>query len=280
MIRYILILVFLTIVPAMAQLSNPQKQFIQHENLITVNPGGENSIAGWSETGGGSLTTTTSAALVGAGNASIIFNATAINDVVETAAYTIKAGLFGRECLGRMIYKGGDENLTFQVTDGTSVIQSVVLVNAGTYREANLSFTCPLSGTLNLEVMTSNAADPPAILIDNAYIGENYLRVTNTSGGITGIEAAKLNCDSGSAITSQLGAWVSAIGNVSAGVCAVTLTTGIFSVAPYCWVNDITEDQAVTLTVSSATAVSVQCRTNAAADCTVHDFDLFCLGVK
>lgn len=61
-----------------------------------------------------------------------------------------------------------------------------------------------------------------------------------TSGNMSGgerVERAKLNCDSGSAITSQSGSWISSIGNVSSGFCAVTIASGVFSAAPTCTVT-------------------------------------------
>lgn len=107
--------------------------------------------------------------------------------------------------------------------------------------------------------------------------------VINSSTGITRVEASNINCDASSAITSQHGSWVSSVGNVSGGACAVTLTTGTFSAAPYCLVEitgAISTGLETSVTASSATAVSVDCEDDASNACTSYDFNLFCIGAK
>lgn len=105
----------------------------------------------------------------------------------------------------------------------------------------------------------------------------------NSSAGVTRTEAAKLNCDSGAAITSQQGAWVSSIGNVSSGACIATLTAGIFSSAPWCVASDINVASApviVAANASSATSVTIDCADNAGAACTAYDVNLICVGPR
>jgi hypothetical protein len=109
--------------------------------------------------------------------------------------------------------------------------------------------------------------------------------VTNTANGVTGIEAAKLNCDAGSSIMSQQGTWVSSIGNISGGACAVTLTTGTFSATPYCTATPATAGGYSTglelnVDATSATAVSVDCEDDASTACSAVDFILHCVGAK
>lgn len=47
-------------------------------------------------------------------------------------------------------------------------------------------------------------------------------------------ESARINCDGGSAINGQEGSWISSVGNISAGGCAVTIASGVFSDIPTC----------------------------------------------
>lgn len=102
--------------------------------------------------------------------------------------------------------------------------------------------------------------------------------------GVTVDAVAKLNCDSGSAITSQLGSWVSSIGNVSAGACTVTLASGTFSQTPYCIAGVDATLPALGLIVSanatSSTSVTIDCEDDASTACTAYDVVLNCKGVK
>ena len=113
--------------------------------------------------------------------------------------------------------------------------------------------------------------------------------VTSNSSGLERIERAKLNCDAGSAITSQSGSWVSSIGNIASGACAVVVASGIFSSTPTC---TATLNQAIgTFTAgtqvlpTSATAFSVGCTylnngSSTVNNCTSSDFDVVCIGPR
>lgn len=108
--------------------------------------------------------------------------------------------------------------------------------------------------------------------------------VTSSYQGTVKTEVANLNCDAASAITSQLGSWVTSIGNVSAGACAVNLVAGVFSSAPYC---DVTStglaNPNVALSVVSATSstITVDCDGSASgSDCAAYDFNLTCTGPR
>lgn len=85
--------------------------------------------------------------------------------------------------------------------------------------------------------------------------------VTSGSTGAERIERAYLNCDSGSAITSQSGSWVSTIGNISSGTCTVTIATGMFSATPVCVTTTNNNSNAVVegtqISVASATSFTL-----------------------
>lgn len=108
--------------------------------------------------------------------------------------------------------------------------------------------------------------------------------VSNSSGVLKEI-IANLNCDAGSAITSQTGSTsngVASIGNVSGGACAVTLASGTFSTTPYCWATPnaafASAGLILSAAASSSTAISVDCEDDASGACTSYDFNLLCKG--
>lgn len=108
--------------------------------------------------------------------------------------------------------------------------------------------------------------------------------VVNSSGGVTTVEVAKLNCDGASAITSQLGSWVASIGNIASGACAVTLSSR-FSATPYCTATSattggISAGLILNVDATSSTAVSIDCEDDASSACTAFDFILTCVGQK
>lgn len=108
--------------------------------------------------------------------------------------------------------------------------------------------------------------------------------VTSSSTGQVRTEVANINCDAGSAITSQIGSWVSSIGNISGGACAVTLATGAFSSAPYCFAVDnsgfSTTGKIYSAQTTSATALSVDCEDDASGACSSFDANIQCIGPK
>jgi hypothetical protein len=89
----------------------------------------------------------------------------------------------------------------------------------------------------------------PAPLLVNSTV--------NPRAGVTTIPAAKLNCDASSAILSDDG-YVSSIGNISSGACAVTLDS-VFVAAPNCefTIDSASLDVDAHVNVTSPTAVSI-----------------------
>lgn len=108
--------------------------------------------------------------------------------------------------------------------------------------------------------------------------------VNTQLSSVLAYEAATINCDGGSAITSQDGAWVSSVGNISAGACVVTLAAGAFSSAPRCIAQDIAvagDPSGISAVATSATSVTVDCvQAGGTTDCTSYDFNLYCRAGK
>jgi len=94
---------------------------------------------------------------------------------------------------------------------------------------------------------------------------------------------ALLNCDASSAITSQIGTWVSSIGNISAGACTITLNSGIFTTTPYCFVtrNASTADNLghhYNVNATSTTNVTIDGMNSADTALGSYDFYFQCVG--
>ncbi|MGV8130682.1 MAG: hypothetical protein ACP5N7_01105 [Candidatus Pacearchaeota archaeon] len=106
------------------------------------------------------------------------------------------------------------------------------------------------SNSLNWTIKYVSQSFPTPNIINS--ISTTYLGQVRT-------ERAVLNCDSGSAITSQLGSWVSSIGNISSGICTVTLNSGIFNTTPICKCADqsSTLDSTTKGNATSTTSVSI-----------------------
>jgi hypothetical protein len=113
--------------------------------------------------------------------------------------------------------------------------------------------------------------------------------VTSGASGAERIERAKINCDSSSAILSQSGSWITAVGNIASGACAVTIATGMFSAAPTCTLtaNAATYSapsgsQPVMAfgSATTTTALSVKAISDASGISTAFDVDVICMGPK
>jgi len=137
--------------------------------LAEYNNKAEEGTAFWSETGGGTFTTTTTAANVGNGLASFSFDASANNDYLESDIRTIPSGLYGANCLAEFYYKGFDSNITAQVHDGTNVIASRALVAATGFVKEQLNFICPSSGNFKLRFLAS--ANAAIGYLDEVHLG-------------------------------------------------------------------------------------------------------------
>lgn len=193
------------------------------------------------------------------------------------------------------------QNAALQLTDGTTVIANQNFSNAGSY------FTdCHVIGLYNATSLNAvtfrlygkvasgnivlNGGDSSvewSIVPVGSFNKVSVMNQVSTdySSGIN-TNSAKLNCDAGSSIMSQLGSWVSSIGNVSGGACTVTLASGMYSSTPYCFAQLSDSDFATTVgnlnvIESSATSISVDCTTSdTPTACSAYDFNLQCVGPR
>jgi|GEM_PF-5913742 len=150
--------------------------------------------------------------------------------------------------------------------------QTLRLQWASSAGSTTLSGVSPGVSTLEWSIFAIDQALPSPVLVHS---------VASSYSGVTAIEVAQLNCDASSSIISQHGSWVSSIGNISAGTCAITLSAGAFSSTPYCQMTlaqSVSSDGLIGITASSATSLTTDCFSG--VNCTTYDFNLTCIGAK
>jgi hypothetical protein len=161
---------------------------------------------------------------------------------------------------GTTIYSGAkvSQATTNSIYDSTSFILGTVTY---TSLQSNKEFSVYIKRTAgggNCYTDANNSAEVGIIPLTQSMPMPQILNNVESaaSGGIKTMSAT-LNCDAGSAITSQDGSWVSAIGNISSGVCAVTISSGT-SNTPRCWCE------------GTGTTKDVNCRANATSSTNVN----------
>lgn len=109
------------------------------------------------------------------------------------------------------------------------------------------------------------------------------------SAGVERVERATVTCSGSSSITRQSGTWITAIGNISSGNCAITIAAGIFSAAPTCTIGlhatDATNIYSLEAPVTSSTAMAVGAHYLASGSSTVQTpsslpLHIICMGPR
>jgi hypothetical protein len=108
--------------------------------------------------------------------------------------------------------------------------------------------------------------------------------IKEAGNGVFNIQSAVVTCSGSSSILRQTGSWVSSVGNVSSGMCTLTLAAGTFSSTPTC-VESISAGSVSNLAVNvghtSDTSVSVGCYNGATtAACTSYTASIICMGPR
>jgi len=208
------------------------------------------------------------------------------------------AGSFRKNAASQVCYfrfsDGTNSSAGMEVfTDGTNTVDMPVLMGRITYTspvgDTTIRIQSANDGSINCEVNASIAGkrDLEITLIPLSQSLPAPLlvgSVTSNSTGAERIERARINCDSGSAITSQSGSWISSVGNVSSGTCTLTLASGMFSAAPSCTatiVQSATSTHAVKISSTAAgSVVSLAIDSNSGATLSSYDFDIICMGPR
>jgi len=145
------------------------KEASSQEINTLKNPGFENGLVGWTNSGGLTFSAV-SGANAAFGKRSAAWDANSNGDSLSSDLQTIPSGLHRRTCIGSVVYKGGDANIELQVVDGSAnVLSKVALAVANTYSKASVTFTCPAAGTFGLKFVAT--ADAAELFVDQALLG-------------------------------------------------------------------------------------------------------------
>lgn len=164
---FLVLLMFIVCDLAFGQFTDLQEAKLNLMNLYS-NPGAEAQLDGWSETGGGTLTTDTSTKR--SGKAAIKFTSSATSDYLNFPVVVVKKGT--NNCEASFYYK-----TTSTVYDTEIYINSVRVaildLNAATeFTKAIVTFVCT-DFVNSTQAKITNGANTDIIYIDDAYIGDN-----------------------------------------------------------------------------------------------------------
>lgn len=176
---------------------------------IIENFGAETDTTGWTASGSAVLTRTTTAANVGEGDGSFSIDFSADAETLKSDAVAIPAGLYGQNCVMTMQVKGGGtSDIVIKVTDETNTLASVTVSNAvSSYANIDpLSFICPSSGNLQVELLSSGG-NPAELFFDSVFVGRNYL--IGTVDGAEFVGSIKYNGATSCEWLSTSGTWAS-----------------------------------------------------------------------
>ena len=153
-------------------------------NVLT-NPGFESGTTAWTASGG-SFTTTTAGAEVGAGGQSGKWDPSATAQTLEGDIQAIPNILQENSCLVQLSYLwdsgvAGDINL--RVNDGTNdLTQPLDLTQtSGVWTKAFIAFPCPASG--NFKLVLTSTADAAEITLDETHLGSAINETLLSSSG-------------------------------------------------------------------------------------------------
>lgn len=174
-----------------------QFAFAQEVNLI-VNPNFESRTSRWLKTGSSTFSIESASPIEGSYSA--IWNASATGEFFRSSTYTIPVGLRGVSCQAQMRYlwnTGTSGHIIMNVDDGTDNIAQLSLepTSGSVPRTAQISFTCPTSGTLRFELESTANAD--AITLDQVFIGggRNQLQISQAEATFNGYYPPTSGCN-------------------------------------------------------------------------------------
>jgi hypothetical protein len=234
--------------------------------------------------------------------------ATATIDTLTLTKTNLKPGKYFVSTSGNYAsqYLSSNTECIFYLTDGTTTIGSsyaysmTTVSPAGTGGSSGIIEYTAFQPTITFSVYatrlggggscncyafgTNQTCGISLIPLDQAVPLPNIMNnVTSPSNAGVRIASANLNCDSGSAITSQDDTWISSIGNVASGACAVTIASGIFSATPNCFANGLgtTKDVRCQINATSTTAATLYItKPSDGTDLTAADCNIYCVGAK
>ncbi len=146
----------------------------------------------WTATGG-TLAEVTSGSNLLIGGGSATYQATASSQSMQSSLYAIPNGLKGANCSASMLYLGADTNYFFTVSNGSSTIASQQLTAVSSPTPLTLTFQCPTSGSLQIEIVS--IASGAIMALDQMFLGQNTNISSISQASLWA--ASTVNCGSG-----------------------------------------------------------------------------------
>ncbi len=208
-------------------------------------------------------------------------------------------------------YAATSTGCNYRVYDGTNEISAfdAYATSANTYEflsgSVGMVSYSSLQSSLTIEIQGKRSGGGGSCSVDNGASGllislipiDQSLpmpslvgSVTSNSSGQERIERADITCSGSSSVNYQSGSWVSSVGNISAGGCALTIASGILSSAYSCEGTILSHSSATihrtaSITKASPTSMTVYCRESASGSSTIgacasYGIDLICQSSK
>lgn len=205
-----------------------------------------------------------------------------------TCATVTNAGLAGSIAASKLV--GSDIATVGTVTSGTWSATAIGPTKGGTgltsYTTGDLLYASGSDTPAKLGIGTTSQV---LTVIGGLPSWQTPSTATVLTGGTERIERATVTCSGSSSITRQSGTWITAIGNISSGNCAITIAAGIFSAAPTCTIGlhatDATNIYSLEAPVTSSTAMAVGAHYLASGSSTVQTpsslpLHIICMGPR
>lgn len=191
--------------------------------------------------------------------------------------------------------------VTFELTDGTNVIadswqkaattglyQTTPICGLADYQGGGVTWKLQAKASSGTAVLSTTSTNARSAIEWSVIELDSPMPAPYLVGGVTSssttqsfiIENAQVSCTSSSSITSQSStAFISSIGNVSSGTCAINFPTGEFSATPTCTANITSGGSGIaTFNTQSSTSVVLACQPSAGGTCSTYTANLLCMG--
>lgn len=148
--------------------------------------------------------------------------------------------------------------------------------------------TLSTSGTLTLGNVSTRPAIEWSITQLDAGMSNPVIvgQVSSNTSGQERVERARITCSSSAAVQSQSGSWISSVGNVSSGVCTLTIAAGTFSSTPSCVhilknATTLGGSYALNVVSTSATSIGLGCYyVTGSSNCVGFESEVLCMGPR
>lgn len=167
-----LVMVLSVLGPSFSWGLNPNDRQFTDSQVVELldNPGFESGLGAWTPSSSSTFTKFTSNPFFGTTSAR--FTASASGQTIKSKAYTVPVGLQGQACQASIKYTSTEATNFYKlsVVDGSAnTLGSTTLNTTSQVIPGTVSFLCPSSGTVQLQITSSGTA--AALNFDNAHLG-------------------------------------------------------------------------------------------------------------